>query len=475
MNKLTNQQRKFAYLVGILILLIPIVLLGMPASDQEGRTGGYIARLRHQEDLGDSDLGELDPSGAAMNLALVGLRGVAANVLWMQAENQKNHKDWAQLRVTTESIIRLQPHYVKVWEYNGWNLAYNVAAEWDAVPDRYLWVKEGGKFLQRGVSRNEKSPDLRWHVGRIYGPKIGIADEARYYRRYFRQDPDPKFNNGPDPDFNDRNEDHYLVAKTWFQQANEVEGKGIRQSIMDKSIFRSYPARSQLDYAAALYKYGFNEEFDREVGDRKLTDAESDELAIRVREKLRDITREAWEIGFEDWVRKYGQELITLEFTPGVQATLKLEMTEDEIRDLGKTPEGIAFTRRVVDQYQKMNNYRYWRTRALCESEAETAEAHWKLFAAIENYRKQNMSLALKEAGESMALFEKIVQRFPELQDEDNFVEEVLTTILVWQFAHRLSGEKQPEQFPLKEIWDARQQAIPDIQQRLERRFVAVD
>src|SRR5579885_987170 len=113
MNSLTSQQRKLVYLGGMILLLIPIVKLGMPAG-AESESGGTIANLRQQYDLGESDLGDIDPSGSAMNLVLLGMRGIAANVLWMQAENQKNHKDWEGMRATTEQIVRLQPHFVKV-------------------------------------------------------------------------------------------------------------------------------------------------------------------------------------------------------------------------------------------------------------------------------------------------------------------------------------------------------------------------
>lgn len=468
MNKLTSQQRKFVYLGAILLLLIPIIALGMPA-DGTPNSGGSIARLRQQLDLGESDLGDLDPSGAAMNLALLGLRGVAANILWVKAEEQKNHKDWAELRITTDSIIRLQPHFEKVWEYNGWNLAYNVSAEWDAVPDRYFWVKEGGKFLQGGVDRNRKSSALRWHVGRIYGPKIGLSDEARFFRRYFYQDPDPQYNNGPDPKFNVEGKDNYLAAKVWFQEANDAEGKGVRQTIMDRSIFRSYPARSQLDYASALYKFGFREEYDREVGERKLTDEEAKVLELRVREKLKETTRVAWEQGLNDWTKGYGQELFSVEYLPGVIVQMRLEMSEDELKSLGKTPEGIAQLRKAVDSYQKMNNYRYWRTRALCESETDTAEAHWSLFAAGEEYLKQNTAESQAFAEKSMELFEKTLEKYPELRDEDNFVEQALKSVMIWTDVLNLRGVKPPETFALKSLWDERQALIPEIRKRFER------
>jgi hypothetical protein len=467
MNRLGSQQRKLIYLGGILLLLIPIITLGLPA-DGTPDSGGAVARLRQNLDLGESNLGELDPSGSAMNLVLLGLRGVAANILWLQAEEQKTHKDWEQMRVTTEQIIRLQPHFVKVWEYNGWNLAFNVSAEWDAVGDRYFWVKEGGKFLQKGVARNRQSSDLAWHVGRVYGPKIGLADEARYYRRFFRQDPDPKFNQGPDQDWNDRDEDNYLVGKTWFQRANDVEGQGNRQTIMDRTIFRSYPARAQLDYAAALQKFGFSEEYDRTVGDTEPSGEAREALKERLRNQLREQTREAWEVGFSDWTQKYGQELFPIDYL-GTLVQIRLEMTEDEIRDLAKTPDKISIFRVAVNQYQNMTNYRYWRTRALCEAEPDTAEAHWQLFAAGEEYFRQNVEKSMDIALKSMQLYEKVLEKYPELRDEDNFVENCLTAVLVWQLSHKLAGAKTPEEFPLKAMWDARQEQIPEIQKRFER------
>ena len=43
-EQLTAQQRKLAYLMGIVILMLPIIVLGMPAADEEG-SGGKLARL----------------------------------------------------------------------------------------------------------------------------------------------------------------------------------------------------------------------------------------------------------------------------------------------------------------------------------------------------------------------------------------------------------------------------------------------
>jgi tetratricopeptide (TPR) repeat protein len=468
MNRLSSQQRKLAYLGGMLLLLIPIIALGMPADSRSG-SGGVVANLRREYDLGESDIGDIDPSSSAMSFVLLGLRGIAANVLWMQAEHQKNHKDWEGMRTTTEQIVRLQPHFTKVWDFNGWNLAYNVAAEWDDVRDRYFWVKEGGKFLMKGVDRNRRSSDLPWYVGRIYGPKIGIADEVKYFRRFFLQDPDPKFGGGVDPKWNESAEDHNLVAKLWFQRANDVEAAGNRQTIQDRSLFRSYAARSQFDYANALQKFGFSEEYDRETADRKPKDAaEREQIEERIRTRLREQTREAWKTAFEDWTQKFGQEPQKT-FYANQDVEFKLEMTEEEIRDWAKTPEQIPIVRQTVDQFQKITNYRYWRMRGLAESEPDTAEAHWQLFAAIEEYRKQNLDKAQTYAENAMNLFQKVLERYPNLAIEDDLVESCCQGIMIWQNVHKLNAEPIPETFPLKPIWDDAQPRLQDYRDRFDR------
>ena len=69
MNNLTSPQRKRLYGVGILVLLIPVMTLGFPSV--KGQNGGYLAMLRHDNDLGESTLGNVDPSSASMNRSVM--------------------------------------------------------------------------------------------------------------------------------------------------------------------------------------------------------------------------------------------------------------------------------------------------------------------------------------------------------------------------------------------------------------------
>lgn len=429
MNNLTSQQRKLVYLVGIIVLLIPIIWLSLP-SDGKKSSGGVLSQLRSKYELGETDLGDVDASSAAMNLVLLGMRGVAVNMLWIDLDTQKDMKRWAEMQATTESIVRLQPHYEKVWDFNGWNLAYNTSAEWDAVPDRYYWVKQGAKFLKRGVERNKRSTELYYRTGKVIEHKIGFADEAIDYRKYFLKDPDPAFNDKPDPAINPEGKDNFLVGKEWFELAC-IHELNRPQHILDRSLFRGTPARCQFDYAQALQKDG----------------------------KFGEETRAAWEQARKDWTEVYGREIFHAII--GTEETdIQLEMTDEEIKQRsGDNPDDEVRLRRAVDAYQKMTNYRYWRTRAFAEAEPETAEAHRSLFEAKQAYRNQEFDKARDAAFAGMEGFDKILKRpeYSSLTDEDLLIEECLLGWKIWDDIYRIKVEPIPDTFPLKWLLEMKQ------------------
>ena len=429
MTRLSSQQRKLAYLLAMILLLAPIVYFGAPG-DGTAKSGGQLSRLRDEYDLGETSLGNVDPASSTMNLVLPGLRGIASNMLWQQAVVQKDKKDWAGLKATVDSIVLLQPHFRQVWEFQGWNLAYNVSAEWDGVVDRYQWVKEGAKFMMLGASRNHKYPELYWESGRILGQKIGRADEKKFFRQYFIDDP-LLDGGGPDPAINPDGKDNYLAAKDWFVIANEVEARpGITQSRVADVLFRSYPVRSQIDYADTFQQEGKFEEIGR--------------------------IQEAWEVAFDELRNQWGAERY---MTPGGWVVMEVDENNDVLHAIIQE-EGNKFTLydklEWVDRRQKMCNYRYWRTRCLVESRPEVIQAHKDLFegkrAFIDRGDIQEAETKLMAGLQGM---ERILAEFPELELESNFREETLKSIVLWRGAKQAKGEEPPATFPLKYLWDA--------------------
>lgn len=466
MNNLTSRQRKLVYVCGIVVLLIPIILLGLPAGEKEN-SGGELAKLRERYDLGESTLGNVDPSSSAMNLVLLGLRGPAASILRLEAEELQKTKNWGKLRAIVDTITLLQPHYVKVWQFEGWNLAYNVSQAWDGTEDRYYWVKEGIKFQDKGIQRNRKNADLVWHTARLVGWKVGTADEWRYFRKYFMVDPDREtFNGGPDPAINPETKDNFLVSKTRYTLANEIEvNEG--QRVQARELFRQYPARAQIEYAARMQKEG----------------------------RFDDTTRLAWEQAHDDWVNGFGrEEFVTTsgrndmkarysfedwfstspEFPNGNTEEMRVKAREN-YPDMSET-DAMMEQRFLTEIPMKTVNYAYWRQLTMTEKDEKMLSAHRFIYNGKQLFKEgktsprgengDEPSLAQTELESGMKLFDEMFKAMPELAD-DSLIEEALVATQYWKYIHRLNGEDPPDKFPLYEIWNDHQ----SIHEMIKRKF----
>lgn len=434
-----------AYLGGIILLLIPVIALGLPG-EPDAKVVGHLQQLRVAHDLGESSLGNVDPASQTMNLVLLGLRGVATSLLWLDAQEQQKTKNWAALEATTNSITLLQPHFIKVWTFQGWNLAYNVSSDWDLVADRYFWVKQGIKFLIKGVGRNQKYSELYWYTGDTFGKKVGRADEWKQFRRFFiEQDPDKEtYPNGPDSELNPERKDNYLVARKWFQESDNVNEKtGIAETIMARILFRSYPTRALFDYAVALQRDGIFDE----------------------------LNRVAWQEGYGEWTKDYGIQSYDSE---AGDVHLESSYVRSEVEKMREHDSQLKEERKQlaywVARYQDMTNYRYWRLRAEVEAETNSTEAHRELYAGEQSYLKGDFTTAKKLLIDGMTKFEAMLQKYPDLLADDSTIEEALVAQLNWRACLALDDEVPPEKYPLQWLWNAKQDQLPTAQEEFNRR-----
>lgn len=450
---LTARQRKLFYGFLIVVLTIPIIWLGRPATRDDA--GGQLAGMRSKYKLGEASLGEIDPSSATMNLVLLGMRGIATDVLWHKAIEHKKKKNWGQLRTTVKSITLLQPHYVKVWDFQGWNLAYNVSAEWDAVASRYYWVKEGAKFLQKGTSLNKDVPELPYWEGRIIGQKIGIADEWRYYRRYFKVDPDPRFNGGPDPEINPLGLDNYLAGRLRYLEANEKEAKpGVDQHIEARYLFRSKPAHSLIDFAMIQHREGV----------------------------FGEVSKKAWEDAFIAWTEEFGrEEFLTLGGNQDMR--IRMDSTDEELRAVARQQnvsaedenvilEGL---RRDVTAMQNIVNYRYWKRRADAEQQDSTVEAHRLLYRAERAvFDENNLDEALQLVELGLTSYNLAFDEyFQGIKHDETAIEEALNGVILLRKIHELRGTTMPDPgkygATISRLWSNNQAVVPELEKRMLR------
>ena len=451
MQRFDSKQRKFIYLGGIIALLFPVFLLGMPASSKS--PGGQIAQMRQEYGLGETAIGDVDPASTSMNLMLLGLRGVAADLIWLNAVDQKSKKQWNELEQSVNTIIKLQPHFDQVWRFQGWNLAYNVSAEFDAIPDRYFWVKKGIKFLQRGTARNENSAILYHDMGDFYGKKVGRADEWRLFRRYFRDaDPDvEQFKGGPDTSINPEEKDNYLVAADVYRIANKREElPDVSQKKMARSLFRQYPVRSQLDYAYALQREG---KFDE-----------------------RDTIARAWGEGNRQWMDEYGKEV----YQHSIGGDVILNWDEEDLKRLAEQ-DGMstAEKQKYIEAVRKMVNYEYWANRSYVESQPEMIDSRRLMYAGKAKLLNEgDLEGAKADFEESFRLLANVVyneqdDRGRMLFDEAEVKEDVIKSLIMWRYLKRLEGEEIPEDFPLREFWDKNGELVSEQTRAFQERIGA--
>lgn len=410
--------------------MVLVISLGTPSEGTLG-SGGVVSDLREKYSLGEATLGKVDPASSTMNLVLLGFRGIAASIMWSEAEHHRMTKNWSKLQQSAESIILLQPHFKKVWEYQAWNLGFNVSAECDAVEDRFYWVKQGAKFLQRGSDRNTQFPELFFECGRFFGQKIGSADEKEQYRKFFVADPDvSRWEGKGDGDVNPENKDNYLVARDWYLKANEsVEGTDIEQHKMDLPLFMSYPYHSLMDYAQAREEDGH---FD--------ADAKS-----------------AWANALREWTDIYGRKVFA---AAGNGIMFTLEGSHDDLEKLSKE-DGQALADKVhwQNRYHATTNYTYWKRRCEFEQQQEMIDAHRCFYEGKKAFKEEgDLERAGKLLEEGTKTLQSIVDTMGKdhdgnsvlLQNDEGIQEEALKALLILE---RVRGGLPKDDFPLKELW----------------------
>jgi len=127
------------------------------------------------------------PSLAFATVAMGAFRGLVVDILWMRADMMKEQGKFFDAKQLAEWISLLQPRFSSVWEFQAWNMAYNISV---AIPasqpeQRWRWVRNGYELLRdKGIHYNPKALILYRELARIFQHKIGgVSDDAhKYYK-----------------------------------------------------------------------------------------------------------------------------------------------------------------------------------------------------------------------------------------------------------------------------------------------------
>ena len=502
-----NQRRavwhKVGYACAILVLLLPLSYLSQPATrdsqGNKGSPGGKLAQLREEYKLGQADLGEIDPTSEAIKLATLGMRGIAADIMWMQANEYKKTENWTAFSAALEQITRLQPNFIAVWRFQGWNLAYNISVEFDDYHDRYYWVIKGINFIIGGTKVNYNEPRLLYDVGWDISQKIGRADEHKQFRKLFKEDNDFFDEHVPDiGNLTPAERDNWLVGRRWYLKAQHVvDTLGIPVKGTSPLVFHSYPSMGLINYAEAIEDEGVYGEVAknawrkardgwREFGDRDMPTTYN--LTIHLNEQER----------FEEKARTAGEELDKL--VPGAQEALRKERMatlpkEDdrecsryrkiarswqetiranaaeskikpsyyEIADKADKEHRVEALRladaaaaaenqaQIIDRYRDIVNFEYWQRRCEMEQTEDALAARKLVFDADALFRNSDLEVAKAKYDEGLEKWAAVLKAYPQFKDESTFMDDIREVIDRYRKLLDQLDLKLPEDFILKD------------------------
>jgi len=130
----------------------------------------------------------IPPSLAFATIATGAFRGLVVDVLWMRADKLKDEGQFFDARQLAEWITILQPRFASVWEFQAWNMAYNISVAIPATqPDqRWRWVRNGYELLRDEAIDKYKLKNITLYreMARIFQHKIsGVSDDAhKFYK-----------------------------------------------------------------------------------------------------------------------------------------------------------------------------------------------------------------------------------------------------------------------------------------------------
>jgi hypothetical protein len=135
-------------------------------------------------------VGDLPPAVAFSTVVLGGFRGLLVDLLWLRSSRLQEDGRYFELTQLADWITRLEPHFVQVWAFHAWNLAYNVTTIIPEPEARWRWIEEAISLLRdRGIPRSGGDSRLYYELGWLFQGKLsGRGDPSvLYYRSRWKE------------------------------------------------------------------------------------------------------------------------------------------------------------------------------------------------------------------------------------------------------------------------------------------------
>ena len=161
------------------LLLCAALLVGVAAQHQNWL-------LEQRRDWGYTDLEGQSPELILATTALGGFRGILVDLVWLRSIKLQQEGKYWELVQLSDWMGKMEPYIEDIWEFNGWNMAYNIVAELQDSEERWLWIEKAINLLRgQGMKYIKRSAVLSYQLAWIYWQKIGgDNDEHHVYYKH---------------------------------------------------------------------------------------------------------------------------------------------------------------------------------------------------------------------------------------------------------------------------------------------------
>lgn len=134
----------------------------------------------------------LPPSIALTVVALGPIKGFISNLLWMEATDKQDEKEFFDTLQITKWISQIQPNNPDVWKYIAWNMSFNISNEFSELKEKWQWVDRGLQLLRKNAyGHSNKAKTLAREMASSLHSRIhyGGTKKVRdyYYQQYSEQ------------------------------------------------------------------------------------------------------------------------------------------------------------------------------------------------------------------------------------------------------------------------------------------------
>lgn len=100
-------------------------------------------------------------------------RSLIVNLAFIRAENYKEQGRYYDAMQLASWICKLQPRFPSVWEFQSWNMAWNISVTTFTAEERWNWVYNGVRLLRdEGLRWNPKAVNLYKQLAWIFNNKM---------------------------------------------------------------------------------------------------------------------------------------------------------------------------------------------------------------------------------------------------------------------------------------------------------------